>query len=118
MRMRRGLTDVQLVHKREQHNGAAAYTIPVPMGDGWAVGHGPTSRLPLRFPPSPLQIWLCSQDESNHRVHEFFKSHHFAAGIETIPGAQRRRVAWRQLSVPAAEHPPQLLPALLLHAMP
>ncbi|EFN53768.1 hypothetical protein CHLNCDRAFT_10527, partial [Chlorella variabilis] len=32
-------------------------------------------------------IWDCAQDESNHRVHEFFQSHHFAAGIETIPGA-------------------------------
>lgn len=35
-----------------------------------------------------LQIWQCAQDESNHKVHEFFKSHHFAAGIETIPGAR------------------------------
>lgn len=33
------------------------------------------------------KIWRCAQDESNHKVHEFFKSHHFAAGIEAIPGA-------------------------------
>lgn len=33
------------------------------------------------------KIWQCSQDHSNNLVHEFFDSHHFAAGIETIPGA-------------------------------
>ena len=33
-----------------------------------------------------LQIWKCSADESNHIVHEFFKSRHFAAGILPIPG--------------------------------
>jgi 5'(3')-deoxyribonucleotidase len=33
------------------------------------------------------KVWGCSQDESNHRVHEFFKSRHFSAGIEVIPGA-------------------------------
>lgn len=32
-------------------------------------------------------VWKCSQDESNHIVHEFFKSHHFAKGIPPIPGA-------------------------------
>lgn len=34
------------------------------------------------------QIWKCSQDESNHKVHEFFTSTHFAEGIEVIPGAR------------------------------
>ena len=33
-----------------------------------------------------MQIWNCSTDESNHRVHDFFKSQHFAAGILPIPG--------------------------------
>lgn len=33
------------------------------------------------------KVWKCSQDESNHKVHEFFKSHHFASGIEVIPGS-------------------------------
>ncbi|KAK9829911.1 hypothetical protein WJX72_008609 [[Myrmecia] bisecta] len=33
------------------------------------------------------KVWQCSQDESNHIVHEFFKSHHFAVGILPIPGA-------------------------------
>ena len=33
------------------------------------------------------KVWRCSQDESNHKVHEFFKSYHFSAGIEVIPGA-------------------------------
>ena len=32
-------------------------------------------------------MWQCSQEDSNHLVHEFFKSRHFAAGIEVIPGA-------------------------------
>eukprot|EP00879_Flechtneria_rotunda_P020482 GHRR01021550.1.p1 GENE.GHRR01021550.1~~GHRR01021550.1.p1 ORF type:complete len:236 (+),score=20.41 GHRR01021550.1:138-845(+) len=33
------------------------------------------------------KIWHCSQDRSNHIVHEFFKSRHFAEGIPVIPGA-------------------------------
>lgn len=33
------------------------------------------------------QVWACSQDESNRRVHAFFGSRHFAGGIEPIPGA-------------------------------
>lgn len=33
-----------------------------------------------------LQIWNCSQDQSNHIVHEFFKSDHFNDGIPIIPG--------------------------------
>lgn len=33
------------------------------------------------------KVWRCSQDESNHKVHEFFKSDHFSEGIEVIPGA-------------------------------
>lgn len=33
------------------------------------------------------KVWRCSQDESNHKVHDFFKSYHFSAGIEVIPGA-------------------------------
>lgn len=32
------------------------------------------------------QIWNCSQDQSNHIVHEFFKSDHFNDGIPVIPG--------------------------------
>ena len=47
----------------------------------------PSPTLPPPPHTSPPQIWDCAQDESNHRVHEFFQSHHFAAGIETIPGA-------------------------------
>jgi len=34
-----------------------------------------------------LQIWSCSQDESNHIVHRFFESDHFNDGIPVIPGA-------------------------------
>lgn len=32
-------------------------------------------------------VWQCSTDHSNHIVHEFFQSPHFAAGIPPIPGA-------------------------------
>lgn len=32
------------------------------------------------------QIWHCSQDQSNHIVHEFFESDHFNDGIPIIPG--------------------------------
>jgi hypothetical protein len=38
-------------------------------------------------PPPRAQIWKCSQDQSNHIVHEFFKSDHFNDGIPVIPGA-------------------------------
>ena len=37
-------------------------------------------------PPRP-QVWECSPDESNRRVHDFFRSRHFAQGVEVIPGA-------------------------------
>ncbi|DBB00916.1 hypothetical protein WJX77_002112 [Trebouxia sp. C0004] len=33
------------------------------------------------------KIWGCTRDESNHIVHEFFKSHHFAVGVLPMPGA-------------------------------
>lgn len=33
------------------------------------------------------KIWHCSQDQSNHIVHEFFESDHFNDGIPIIPGA-------------------------------
>lgn len=33
-----------------------------------------------------VQIWNCSQDQSNHIVHEFFQSDHFNDGIPIIPG--------------------------------
>eukprot|EP00898_Chlorokybus_atmophyticus_P002944 jgi/Chlat1/3650/Chrsp238S03641 len=33
-------------------------------------------------------VWKCSQEEANHRVHEFFKSDDFATGIPPIPGAR------------------------------
>lgn len=33
------------------------------------------------------KIWNCSQDHSNHVVHEFFKSDHFNSGIPVMPGA-------------------------------
>lgn len=33
-----------------------------------------------------MQIWNCSQEQSNHIVHEFFKSQHFNNGIPVIPG--------------------------------
>lgn len=33
------------------------------------------------------KIWNCTTDESNHIVHEFFKSQHFNDGIPVIPGA-------------------------------
>ena len=33
------------------------------------------------------RVWGCSQDESNEKVHEFFKSAHFREGIEVIPGS-------------------------------
>lgn len=41
------------------------------------------------------KVWQCSQDESNHKVHAFFKSHHFAAGIEVIPGSLESLVRLR-----------------------
>ncbi|CAI5481090.1 unnamed protein product [Closterium sp. Yama58-4] len=34
-----------------------------------------------------MKIWKCSQEEANHRVHDFFKSAHFNDGIPIIPGA-------------------------------
>ncbi|GJP41196.1 hypothetical protein CLOM_g872 [Closterium sp. NIES-68] len=34
-----------------------------------------------------MKIWKCSQEEANHRVHDFFKSDHFNDGIPIIPGA-------------------------------
>lgn len=33
------------------------------------------------------KVWKCSQEASNVMVHNFFKSHHFSAGIQPIPGA-------------------------------
>ncbi|MBA0578034.1 hypothetical protein Gorai_020336 [Gossypium raimondii] len=36
-----------------------------------------------------LQIWNCSRQEADIRVHEFFKSSYFKKGIHPIPGAQR-----------------------------
>lgn len=33
------------------------------------------------------KIWNCTQDMSNHIVHSFFQSPHFAKGIPVIPGA-------------------------------
>ncbi|MEW5318544.1 MAG: hypothetical protein WDW38_009760 [Sanguina aurantia] len=33
------------------------------------------------------KIWDCSQERSNHIVHEFFRSQHFNNGIPVIPGA-------------------------------
>lgn len=33
------------------------------------------------------KIWNCTQEHSNHIVHEFFKSQHFNDGIPVIPGA-------------------------------
>jgi hypothetical protein len=52
--------------------------------------------------PAALQIWKCSQDESNHKVHEFFTSDHFAEGIEVIPGARRLAMAAALRAVVAA----------------
>ncbi|CAI5956705.1 unnamed protein product [Closterium sp. NIES-65] len=34
-----------------------------------------------------MKVWKCSQEEANHRVHDFFKSAHFNDGIPIIPGA-------------------------------
>lgn len=34
-----------------------------------------------------MKIWKCSQEEANHRVHEFFASAHFNDGIPIIPGS-------------------------------
>lgn len=33
------------------------------------------------------QVWGCSQQESNERVHEFYSSHDFLNTVEPIPGA-------------------------------
>lgn len=52
------------------------------MGDACALRHA-CSALQSHH----LQIWNCSQDHSNHIVHEFFKSPHFNDGIPIIPGA-------------------------------
>lgn len=43
------------------------------------------------------KIWKCSQDESNHKVHEFFTSNHFAEGIEVIPGSYESLLRLQQL---------------------
>ncbi|CAK0782503.1 hypothetical protein CVIRNUC_005721 [Coccomyxa viridis] len=54
------------------------------------------------------KIWNCSTDESNHRVHDFFKSQHFAAGILPIPGAyhslQRLRSSCDLVVVTSRQH--------------
>eukprot|EP00887_Chlorella_sp_A99_P002944 scaffold24.g2944.t1 len=54
------------------------------------------------------RIWGCSADESNHRVHTFFQSHHFAGGIEPIPGAydslSRLRDACELVVVTSRQH--------------
>jgi hypothetical protein len=52
------------------------------------------------------QIWNCSQDQSNHIVHEFFKSDHFNDGIPIIPGVHHgRHVAAASMQQPeAAQH--------------
>lgn len=74
------------------------------------------------LPPLRLQIWQCGQDESNHKVHDFFKSHHFAAGIETMPGArpgtpphcpQRSQMPGRRMQGPSSTAQPQGLGPLL-----
>jgi hypothetical protein len=41
------------------------------------------------------RVWGCSQDESNARVHAFFGSRHFAAGIEPVAGAAAALAALR-----------------------
>eukprot|EP00963_Diacronema_lutheri_P013932 scaffold2848_cov352-Pavlova_lutheri.AAC.23 len=33
-------------------------------------------------------VWNCSAEESNHRVHAFFASKHFCEGVPPIPGAK------------------------------
>ncbi|GAB4815867.1 hypothetical protein N2152v2_002913 [Parachlorella kessleri] len=43
------------------------------------------------------KVWRCSQDESNHKVHEFFTSDHFAEGIECIPGSLESLQRLRQI---------------------
>lgn len=55
-----------------------------------APGSHPPAIPPPAIPSSrpPTQIWRCSQDHSNNLVHEFFESHHFAAGIQVIPGTR------------------------------
>ena len=65
----------------------------------------------LKKPCLLVQIWNCSTDESNHRVHDFFKSQHFAAGILPIPGKPRlcaamhpNNCSWQALSH-ASAHP-------------
>ncbi|KAL2327553.1 hypothetical protein Fmac_020980 [Flemingia macrophylla] len=35
-----------------------------------------------------FEIWNCSRDEANTRVHEFFETPYFKSGIQPIPGAQ------------------------------
>lgn len=40
-----------------------------------------------------MQVWGCSLDEANHRVHDFFESRHFAVGILPIPGKNLPRVS-------------------------
>ncbi|KAF6170272.1 hypothetical protein GIB67_013247 [Kingdonia uniflora] len=42
-----------------------------------------------------FKIWNCSRDEADIRVHEFFKTSYFKAGIHPIPGA---RTALHKLS--------------------
>lgn len=48
------------------------------------------------------KIWNCSQDMSNHIVHEFFKSSEFRCGIPVMPGAQETLLdlsSWCDLTV-------------------
>ncbi len=64
--------------------------LPGPLPVHWCTRSSHPHKLLLSH-LACAQIWQCSQDHSNNLVHEFFESHHFAAGIEAIPGVWR---AW------------------------
>jgi hypothetical protein len=59
----------------------------VPLTSAACFGGSSRTRT-AALPPAPPQIWGCSQDQSNHIVHEFFESDHFNDGIPIIPGVR------------------------------
>lgn len=63
--------------------GRFVYTLNEFCKERYGMAYGVTDYWVYEF----AKIWNCSQERSNHIVHEFFKSQHFNDGIPVIPGA-------------------------------
>ncbi|KAF3792235.1 hypothetical protein EJ110_NYTH00304 [Nymphaea thermarum] len=58
------------------------------LADRYALSHSVSEYHVYEF----AKIWNCSPNEASIRVHEFFKTSYFKAGIHPIPGAQQALV--------------------------